>query len=891
VSLRDSQSVKRHLRFWRSNVRADVDDEMQFHIACAIDEYVATGLTREEARAQAIQKFGDVTTITKTLHTLGHQRERKMDRTEWLQSIGQDVRFALRQLRRNPGFTFVAVLTLALGIGATTAIFSVVNSVLLRPLPYANADRLLDLRERNGPADVTGMVVSYGNFASWRERSRSFDELGASSGDTPRTLTGVGDPLSLPVTRASAGYFRARYITPLLGRYFVDNEDVDGAAPVVVISEALWQSRFASDSQIIGKGILLSGIPHRVIGVAPRAYAMTSQSAAAPGIWLPLALTAAQKNEHADHELSVVALPKRGVSARAATAELTSIERDLAKHFPDSYFDGVVLARPLRDAVVGDSRLVLLVLFGAVGLVLLIACANVTNLLLARAISRQKEMAIRSALGGGRKRILRQLLIESIVLASAGAVIGLAIAAAGVRVLVQGAPLGIPRLPEVSLDFSMIAFTLLLSLLTGFAFGLLPAIRATRPDLQGTLREGNRDVTKGQRFPLRSSLVASQVAIALVLLVGAALLLRSGARLEQVSPGFDSKNVLVGSITLPKSRYDSAKTRVLAFENIVASAAALPGVSGAALISRIPIGNFGMDGAVLAEGLQQNDAIRVGANQRAVSPSLFKTFGIPVLRGREFTSLDRADAALVVVVNRSLARRLFGTDDVVGKRVSGNSRTDAPTWRTIVGVIGDVRANGLSSDAPNELYYPLQQWSEQSSMWVVIRGTVPVTTLIPAVRRAIATVDPLLPMVGGVPMEEVIARSLAVPRFTTQLLTLLGMLGLVLAMIGIYGVISYFVMQRTREIGVRIALGARPVRVVALVVRQALTLVIAGLAVGLVASWLSAGILQQLLFEVTAHDPIVFATVAAILIAVSIAACAVPAYRAAHVDPLVAMRS
>ncbi|MEP6836233.1 MAG: ABC transporter permease [Gemmatimonas sp.] len=812
-----------------------------------------------------------------------------MQRSEWLTSVQQDLRFATRQLLRNPGFALVAVLTLALGIGATSAIFSVVNNVLLRPLPYAHGDRLVQLREKNGANDRFGMFVTFGNYATWVQRTKSFEALAATTGDRSRTLTGNGDPIALRVTRASASYWRAMYIPPVVGRYFTEQEDHPGSPPVVVLSYALWKTNFASDKSIVGRTIILNGVGHTVLGVAAREYALSTQAAASPGIWLPLALTAEQINDHGDHEVSVVGLPREGISAAAAVAELEGVQKTLAREFPNSSFDGGIIARPLRDVVVGDVRSILLLLFGAVALVLLIACANVANLLLARAAVRQKEMAVRSALGGARRRILRQLLVESMVLALVGSAAGLLVAVASLRVLVRNAPASIPRLQDVTLDGTMLLFTISLGLVAGIVFGLVPAYRASRPDLRGTLSEGHRDGAGSLRNGLRASLVVGQVSLALVLLVSAGLLLRSATLLQSVKPGFDPRNALIATIALPESRYSSDTTVTLAFERIVDEVSTIPGVLAAGLISRIPIGAGGADCGVQAEGSTTDKTL--GANQRSGTPALIRALGLTLERGRAFTSADRGGAPLVVIINHSLSRELFGAEDPVGKRISSCNGKNSPTvWRTVVGVIGDVRANGLSNDATDEVYYPAAQRLERT-MTLVIRGSLPVESLVSDIRRTITSIDPLLPLSGISTMNEVILRSVAVPRFTTLLFALLGALGLALAVIGIYGVIAYFVAQRTREIGVRIALGAKPIDVVRLIVWQGLTLVMAGVSIGLVASWLSAGLIERLLFKVSARDPMIFGGVAMVLLIVSVAASAIPAWKAVRVDPLKAMRA
>jgi putative ABC transport system permease protein len=879
----DGPAWRRYLRFWHPNPDADVADELRFHLESAVAEYIGLGMTREAARAEAMRRFGDMDGVVATLHALSHERERAIEWRDRMDTLRSDVRFALRQLRKSPAFTIVAMVTLALGIGANSAIFSIVYSVLLRPLPYENAERLLSLRERNGASDTQGMAVTAGNYATWAARAHAFEAFGAYHWGG-LTLTGAGDPRSLQVLRANAGYWKALHIPPFLGRYFGAKDDAPGAPNVVVISHALWQSAFSSDSAIIGRAITLSGVPYTVVGVASPKYTMPAVDA-----WVPLALTAGQLAEHNDHELSVVGLVREGIPQERAVAELARVESELAKEYPHGYFDGGIIATPLRDWVVGPVRSLLLILAGAVGLVLLIACVNIANLQLARAAVRRKEIAVRNALGAGRGRIVGQLLTESLLLAFGGAVAGLFVAAAGVRFLVHHSPLGVPRLEEAALNAPVLGFAMLLALACGIAFGLFPALRASRLDLQQSLREGARSDAGAVRSGLRATLVVCQVSLAMVLLVGAGLLVRSAVFMQRIPPGFDTANLLITGVGLPDARYPSDTAVVTRFDQILHSVAALPGVASAALVSRAPIADQGMDCNFRREGSAAHDA-SFNANVRAASPSFFATLRIPVLQGRAFSTSDRSGGVPVALINQRLARRLFGNQDPLGKRVTCGDPTSAKaSWLTVIGVTGDLHASGLGDQIRDEVYSPAAQ-STQRFMRIVVRGSVPVSSLAPAVRRTVASLDPLLPLASMQTMSEIIAENLAVPRFTSELLSMLGALGLVLAVIGIYGVIAYFVAQRTNEIGIRMALGADSVRVQSMVVRQGLLLAVAGIGIGIVASWFLARMLNDLLFGVTARDPLTFVTVAVILAVVSTAASFVPARRAARVDPLVALR-
>ena len=879
-----SPAWRRYLRFWRSDPDADVADELRFHLESAVAEHIAAGMTREAARAEAIRRFGDVDAIRSILYALSHEQERTMEWRDCLDMLRSDLRFAVRQLRKSPAFTLVAVGTLALGIGANSAIFSVVYSVLLRPLPYAHSDRLLSLRERNGASDTQGMVVTYGNYGVWKARVRSFEAF-AAYGYGGLTLTGAGEPRQIPVLRASADYWTALYIPPVLGHYFQQADDVPGAPNVVVLSYPLWQSAFGGDSSIVGRHVTLSGAPYTVLGIASPEYTVPRVDG-----FIPLRPTTAELQEHADHELQVIGLVRAGVPAERAVAELTRVETELAKEYPHSLFDGGIIAEPLRDSVVGPVRPLLLILLGAVGLVLLIACVNVANLLLARGSVRRKEIAVRNALGAGRGRIVGQLLTESLLLSLGGAIIGLGVAGFGVRFLVRNNPLGVPRLDEATLNAPVIAFATLLALACGIGFGLLPALRASQLNLQQALRDGARTDIATLRNRLRATLVVAQISLAMVLLIGAGLLVRSALLMERVAPGFDTRNLLISGISLPNARYPSDAEAAERLDQILNAVASLPGVSSAAYVSIMPMTGWGTDCNFRREGSTERDG-SFNANGRLASLGYFDALRIPLLRGRSFTAADVGDAPGVVVINRRLAHKLFGDDDAIGKRITCSSLTsEHPSWRTVVGITGDLHARGLGEEIRDEVYSPMAQWKPRT-MTLVVRGAVPVTTLAPSIRRAVAAIDPLLPLSGMRTMDEIIDRSLATPRFTSQLLSALGVLGLVLAVIGIYGVIAYFVAQRTNEIGVRMALGADTTRVIAMVVRQGVVLAVVGIAIGGVASLLVTKALEQLLFGVTARDPLTFAVVAALLAAVSVVASLIPARRAAFIDPLEALRA
>ena len=877
---------RRYLRFTRPNPAGDVDDELAFHIQSTVDELVAQGMSRDAARAAAQKKFGDVERISATLYNLSQQRERTMNRQELRETLKQDVVFGLRQLRKSPVFTLVAIVTLALGIGANSAIFSVVYSVLLHPLPYANGDRILTLSERIGVTQGYN-AVTLGNFDTWRKEARSFDALGAEWGTGPRTLTGVGDPTPIYTMQRTSGFWKAEFIPPVLGRYFAESDEQLNAPHVVVLSTALWKNRFNGDPAIVGKTITLNSAPSTVIGIAPPDYIVFPP---AEMIWIPLVLPPDRWNDHGDHELNVAGLVKAGVTPEQALRELTMIDTRLAKEYPNKGFDGTVLGQSPAEQLIGNQRRNLYTLLGAVALVLLIACGNVANLLLARGTVRRPEIAIRGALGASRRRIVGQLLIESLLLGIGGGILGLAVAAAGVKFLVRS-PAGIPRLQDTTLNAPVLLFTLGLSIACALVFGLWPALRASRLDLQQTLRDGGRESAASVRDRARGALVVSELCLAQLLLVGAGLMIRSMLVVLSVPPGFATKNILMMNVQLPSARYANPAVREAAFTRIRESVAAVPGVRSAGFASMAPIHSRQFNCGAFREGSNGHDEGNWNANVRTADPGYFDVMGIPLLRGRAFTSADNAGSANVAIINRSLAVKLYGNADPIGRRVANciGGSPEQPVWREIVGVVGDIHANGLSNDTPNEVYTPTPQFS-QSQLTLVVRSNINAPSLLPSIRRAVAAIDPLLPLARVMTMEEAIGRSLALPRFNMWLLTLLGATGLILAVVGIYGVISYFVTQRTRELGVRMALGASTASVRWMIVRQGLVLGMLGVGLGSAVSYGTTRLMQNQVFGVTGHNPLTFVLVAAILVATAVAASYLPARRATRIDPLEALR-
>jgi len=873
------------LPFSRDRVRRDVDTELSFHLEGRIEELVAKGMSRADAELEAGRRFGDrahVEAEVEQIDVTTHQRRALRERFD---GVGQDIVFALRQLRKSPAFTLIAVLTLALGIGANSAIFSVVYTVLLKPLPYRNGDRVVRFAESMGDGWNNG--ITFGDYHTWKTRQTSFEVLGAAWSQSPMTLTGVGDPTPVATRLASADYWKAMYIPPARGRYFTDAEDREGGSPVAVVSYALWKNRLGGDPGIIGHSLTLNGQERVVVGVASPEYILGPP---AEQVWIPLAAPVSRNDDHGDHEIAVYGLLREGVTVAQAAREIGDLQRGIAAQYKDAWVSQRVQVQSLSESIVGPQRTLILTLLGAVSLVLLIVCANVANLLIARAAVRRGEIAIRAALGASRARIVSQLLVESLLLGLAGGLLGVGVAIAGVRFLVTS-PVPVPRLQDVTVNAPVLVFAFSLSVGCALVFGLLPALRAAKLDLQQTLRDGGRETSGAVRERSRAVLVVGELCLTQVLLIGAGLLIRSAILLSSVQPGFATNNLLVANILLPSARYPAAPEREAGFQRVEEAIAAIPGVQSVGRTMIAPIHGGGWDCNVFREGKDKNDPSAVDANVRTADPSYFATLGTPIVRGRAFTSADRADGPLVAIVSQALARRLFGTADPVGQRIAnciGSNTT--PAWHEIVGVSGDMHASGLDQDAPPELYYPTSQFVNQTNSFVV-RGAVPVTTLLPSIRRATAGVDPLVALSAVSTMDDAIGRTLALPRFTMWLLALLGATGLILALVGVYGVISYVVTQRTREVGIRIALGAANTEIQWMLVRQGLILGIIGTVIGTAVSLAATRYLGGLMFGVTSHDPLTFGIVAVLLVLVAICASWVPARRATRIDPLVALRA
>ena len=811
-----------------------------------------------------------------------------MPQTNHLEEVIHDVRYAVRQLGRSPGFTVVAALTLAIGIGATTAIFSAVNAVVLRPLPFRDPDQLVRVYS-SSPTTTASDEVSPKTFAVWRRESRSFERMAAIE---TRSFTFAGGdqlPQRAVGVRTTADYFPMLGVPPMLGRTFTAEEDVPGRDRVAVLSHRFWLARFGGDASAVGRIVRLNALPFVVIGVMPQDFDVSANNV---DLWTPIAFTAEEAANVETGYLDVIARLGPRVTADRAQAELSAITRRIDEG--ESRLDRNARVVAYESDLVGTYRPRLFILLGAVALVLLIACVNVANLLLVRGASRGKEIAIRAALGAGRGRVIRQLLAESVVLGVVGAAGGLAVAVLALRGLAGASPEGVPRLDQASIDGVALAFTMVVALASSVIFGLVPALRSAAPDLHNVLKQGGRSSGSAPSDRVRQGLVVVEVALALVLLVSAGLLIRSAILLQRVDPGLVAENLWTGAVTLPQAEYSDPQRVTSTFERIVNGVQDIPSVQSAAVVSVAPFTGLRALGLFVPEGRPVDDRNTLMANFRLTSPGLFRTLGVPVRVGRDFSDRDDASAPKVAVVNEAFARLAWPGESAVGKRFlgPGDRGPDGPLLREVVGVVGDTREDGLREERRPAVYYPIRQVSPplwgavQNSMFLVARTGVDPRGITKSVQAVVTNLDRGLPVFGVRSMEERMAELLATARFTTQLLTTLGVVGLLLALVGIYGVVAYVVSLRTREIGVRVALGASPARVVALVVAQGLRPVLAGVALGAVAAAAVTNVLASQLFGVGSTDPLTFVAVSVLVAAAAALAAALPARKAARIDPV-----
>ncbi len=796
-----------------------------------------------------------------------------------------DLRYAFRQLIKSPGFTAVTILTLALGIGACTAIFSVVNAVLLRPLDYPDPARLVVIRETQLP-DFPEFSVSPPNYLDWEKQTKSYENLAAYSGSRIN-LTGDGEPQQLIGVKATAHYFDVYGIKPVLGRTFLPEEDAPGKNHVVVLSYPFWQRVFGGTADVVGRPIQLNGEPYTVIGVAPLGFGIASKVDA----WMPMAFDPKEtaNDNRGAHYLNVAGRLRPGVTVAQAEAELKVLAAQLATQYPDSNKGWGIFLMPLQDYSVRDVRAVLYTLLGAVGCVLLIACANIANLLLARATARHREISIRAALGASRARLVRQLLTESVLLALCGGLAGMLLARWGLDALLALAPANLPRVADIHLDAGVLAFSLALSVLTGLVFGIAPAWLAARADVNEALKQGSRGSTEGgARGRLRSALVVLEVTFALMLLGGAGLLARSFMQLTHVDSGFTPENATVLRLSLPQKKYALPEQQTAFADALLERVKTLPGVQAVGLTHSMPlVGDY-----VLGFNIEGRPAIAPSdlpnTNYYAVTPDYFRAMGIRLMRGRVFTAQDNAKTPRVAIINETLARQHFPNEDPIGKRINITNGPD--TWREIVGIVGDIKQYGPDKATSNQSYEPFAQ-VPFSSLNLVIRTSGPPAALLSAIRPTVYAVDKDQPIGTIRPLEEIMADSIARQRFAMTLLTVFSAVALVIAAVGIYGVMAYSVVQRTGEFGIRMALGAQQRDVLRLVLVQGGKLIGLGLLIGLAATLAASRAMGSMLFNTSAQDPLTLGTITLLLGAVALVACLLPANRATKVNPIEALRA
>ncbi|MDX6613980.1 MAG: hypothetical protein QOD75_3166 [Blastocatellia bacterium] len=810
-----------------------------------------------------------------------------------MEMFWQDVRYGIRMLLKAPSVSIVATIALALGIGANTAIFSVVNAVLLRPLPFANSEQLMMVWETDNTRGQVRGSASYLNFSDWRDQNHVFEHL-ASYHNNDFIMTGRGESTRLQGAVVNADLFPLLDVKPFLGRGFLPDEDKPGeGGRVVVLSQALFQRRFNSDPNVVNQPMTLDGKSFTIVGVMPETFQFPIQNEPVE-LWTTVAIDREGAEpvtaERGAHYINVIGRLKPGVSKEQAQAEMTSISARLEQQYPEKNLHKSTSVEPTLEALVGNIRPALLILLGAVGCVLLIACANVANLLLARAMMRTKEMAIRSALGASRIRIVRQLLTESLLLSLTGGTLGLILAVWWADLLVALGKQNIPRAFQVGVDWRVLGFTLLISVVTGIIFGLVPAIHSSKTELTESLKEGGRGSGDGaRRNRIRGLLVVSELAIAFVLLMGSGLLIKSFWRLHQVSPGFQSQNLLTMVVGIPEVKYPTERQAQF-YRDLLTRVRSLPGVSSVSAVTPLPLSgdmyriSFDTEGRPVAKGDQPSSDFFV------IHDNYFKTLGVLILKGRDFNERDSEKGQPVIIVNEAFARKFFPNEEPVGKRIKPGISVgeEKPAMREIVGVVADVRNRNLSSDLRPGYFVPAAQ-IPFNQMTLVVRTTNDPHSLITGVQNEVRAMDQDVPVFNIKTMDEYISATVAAPRFNTTLLVIFAVVALILTVVGLYGVMSYSVAQRTNEIGIRMALGAQTRDVMRLIVSQGFKLVLLGLAIGLVGALALMRVLASLLFGVSARDPYTFAAVAIVLASVALLACYIPARRASRVDPLQAL--
>ena len=864
--------------------QSDFETEIEEHVQLLAERYQRQGMSAEAALLAARRQFGNTTLLK--------EDRRAIQIIPAVEALRRDLTYAARMLRKNPGFAAAAVITLALGIGANTAIFSVCNAVLFKPLPYADPDRIVMLSERE--SDGTLGDVAPANYFDWRDQSHSFSEMAAvrtSTFSSTFILGGHGEASRLTGGDVSSSFFSVLGVPLMLGRNFLPEEDRAGQNHVAILSYAAWSKRFGADRDIAGKTITLNDESYTVVGVLPANFQFGSTAAdfdarSQVEIWIPLALDR-QRQQRNSHILHVIARLKPEVKLTEAQTELNVLGANLAQQYPTNNKDKGIVAVPLQDQVTGSVRVALETLLVGVGLVLLIACANVANLLLNRAAARQKEMAVRIALGASRARLAQQLLTESLLLASLGGIAGLVLALAAIAALTPQLPADLSRASGISVDTRLLIFTAAISLVTGMLFGLGPLLGAWRESAGETLKQNNRTAS-GIQSRLRSGLAVAQIAIAIILLIGAGLMVKSFWTLVHVPPGFRSDSILTARLSLPARYADNAK--IAALERALQERLQQrPGIQSAGFATYVPLSGLENASSFVIEG---RPPLPVGtynmSHYRPVSAGYLEAIGIPLLRGRSFTVADTADLPWVVMINDSMAREYWPAENPIGQRIQFGPKDK---WRTVIGVVGDVLHEGLGGAAKPELYVPIDQsWNTESEPTIVLRTTLDSGASAAELRAVVSATDPTIPVDQIETVQQLVSGSVAQPRFRTIILTAFSLLALVMASIGIYGVMNYLVIQRTREFGIRLSLGATPSDVLRLVLRRAATLIGPGTCLGLAGSVLLVRLIANLLFGTAPLDALTFAAVPILLATVALAASYIPARRATRIDPIVALR-
>ena len=873
----------------------EIVEELSQHLEEEFEHAVSRGASEADATRTTLSQLSDL---------LGHELQRierpapqnlippgTRQKSNFVADVAQDMRYALRMFGKNPAFTLIAVIALALGIGANSAIFSVVDAILLRPLPFKNPERLVMIWENATHLGFPKNTPSPANFLDWQKQSTVFEGMAAFA-ERSFNLTGAGEPERLDGRRVSANLFDVLGVTAIVGRTFVPQEDQPGTK-VAILDEGLWKRRFGGNPGVIGQAITLNGESYTVVGVVRSTVRLPSFGKWRDQLWVPLAFPAEEAAGRGNHFLEVIARLKAGVTLAQAQAEMQTIMARLAQEYPVYNTRIGAVVRPLHEEIVGDIKPALLILLGAVVFVLLIACANVANLLLARAAVRQKEIALRLALGADRARLTKQLLVESITLSLLGGMVGLGFAYAGLNMLSRFVPPEIMQVQAIAINGKVLVLTLTVAIITGLIFGLAPAAQTSHLDLNDTLKEGGRDSGGGVRGKrLRSTLVITEIAVSFILLIGAGLLINSFMHLRSLDPGFRADHLLTLTVDLSELKYPDTQRRVAFFDEVLRRVRELPGVRSAAAAGNLPFTYNGDSMNIAVEGTpdpapdQWPDVI-----YRTIGPGYFATMGIPLVRGRDFNDQDTLNNTLTVVVSEKTAQQYWPNENPIGKRIKPGATTSKSPWRTIIGVVKDVRQNDFIAEPKMQMYFSFRQLQSMTANALVVRTNVDPLSLATSVRNAIWSVDKDEPVSNIDSMEHIVAGAVARQRFSMLLLSIFAGLALVLGAVGIYGVMSYSVAQQTREIGIRIALGATRSDVLTMTVINGLKLVGFGLLFGLMIAFALTRVMASLLFGISATDPVTFVSIAFVLLGVALLASYVPALRATRIDPMIALRA